>query len=181
VELRWAAYPTAKISSSVWLWVTRVTGALQAESRQRPSNSPFLTSQHKTASLAPTIARPAPVWRPAVAICSSLAQIAFDDAEATSPNVFECSNLLHETLAIAAQSSCEWHVQIRLHHRRGWMGKFLETSAIDSTKLITGGDSDPSGSPTAHDDRPSPTVSFHSLSTPPLPRPSCFSWIIRTF
>lgn len=45
------------------------------------------------------------------------------------------------------------------------MGKFLETSAIDSTKLITGGDSDPSGSPTAHDDRAaiSPSPSTPSL------------------
>ena len=44
------------------------------------------------------------------------------------------------------------------------MGKFLETIAIDSTKLITGGDSDPSGSPTAHDDRA-------AISHRPLPLP----------
>ena len=86
-------YPTAKISSSVLLCVTTLTCALQEESRHLPRSSPFFTSQQRTSSLAPTMARPAPVWRAAPA-CSSLAQIAFDDAEATSPNVFECSNLL---------------------------------------------------------------------------------------
>lgn len=129
LALRWGIYPTAKISSSVWLCVTTVTCALQAESRQRPSNSPFLTSQHKTSSLAPTIARPAPVWRAAPRVCSSLAQIALDDAEAMSPNVSECSNFLGENkvslqinpFPLSRTYKYDFTIVAEL------MGKFLET------------------------------------------------------
>lgn len=91
-------YPTAKISSSVLLCVTTVTCALQEESFHLPSSSPFLISQHRTSSPAPATALPAPVWRATPAIASSRTQIAFDDADVTSPKVFECSNFLKEIM-----------------------------------------------------------------------------------
>lgn len=173
------AYPTAKTSSSVLLCVTTVTWALHAESRHRPRSSPFFTSQQRTSSLAPTIARPAPVWRTAPAVCSSFDQMAFDEAEATSPNVFECSNFLKSKIRSPILPEPNWHLQIRFHHRWKWMGKIFGDTAV-GTKINTGGDRDPSGSPTAHDDRglwhlPTAIPSF------PLPLcPLCFSWTIRT-
>jgi hypothetical protein len=76
--------------------VITVTCALQDVSRQRPSKSPFLTSQQRTSSPAPTMALPAPVRRAVPARSSSRVQIAFDEPDATSPKVFECSNFLQK-------------------------------------------------------------------------------------
>lgn len=88
------AYPTAKISSSVLLCVIAVTSALQPGSRHLLSSSPFFTSQQRTSSLAPTIARPAPVGRAVPKTSSSLVHTAFDEADVTRPKVWECSNFL---------------------------------------------------------------------------------------
>lgn len=107
-------YPTAKISSSVLLCVIAVTCALHEVSRHLPSSSPFFTSQLRTSSLAPTKARPAPVLRAAPESTSSRAQIAFDDADVTSPKVFECSNFLHKSVLDnqAITSNNQFHLQV---------------------------------------------------------------------
>ena len=86
------------MSGSALLFAIAVTSALQLLSFHRLRSSPFFTSQHKTSSSAPTIARPAPEERVA-AFCafsafSSGAHTAFEEAEVTMPKVFECSYFL---------------------------------------------------------------------------------------
>ena len=83
------------MSGSALLFAIAVTSALQLLSFHRLRSSPFFTSQHKTSSSAPMIARPAPEERVA-AFCafSSGAHTAFEEAEVTMPNVFECSYFL---------------------------------------------------------------------------------------
>ena len=188
IELRWETfYPTAKISPSVVLCATTVTCARHAASRHFPSNSPFFTSQQRTSSFAPTIARPAPVWRVAPAACSSLAQIALDDAEVTRPNVFDCSNFLKiyykPTITLQLTVIVLTGKISPSSEADGKFSRRADLLSIGYPKLNTGGDNDLSGSPTAHDGRswvPSSNCQpVHTLLS--LRCPSCFCWIIRMF
>ncbi len=74
-----------------------VTSALQLLSRHLLSSSPFLTSQHKTSSIAPTYARPAPVDEEAVSDVHST----LEEAEVIAPNVCECSYFLVESGSVS--------------------------------------------------------------------------------
>lgn len=126
-----------------------VTCALQSASRHWLSSSPFLTSQQRTSSLAPTIARPAPVRRAVPETSSSLAQTAFDEAEATRPKVLECSNFLQ--LSAHANGQFERGKRGRAYRYDLTMSSAADKNlelrdqrffSIDNSIKITGGGSD---------------------------------------
>ena len=110
--------PTAYISGSLLLCAIAVTSAWHALSLHRPNNSPFFTSQHSTSSLAPTMARPAPVDRVlGFGACSSGLQTVFEEAEVITPNVFECSYFLRSLVIPSHQQGYgETHLQVGLDH-----------------------------------------------------------------
>ena len=99
------------------LCVIAVTSALHPLSLHRPRSSPLFTSQQRTSSSAPTIARPAPVDRESVlgAISSGL-QTTFDEADVMRPNVFECSYFLSSSVLCDGRGNGETHLQVGLHH-----------------------------------------------------------------
>src|SRR3569833_49342 len=86
-----SSYPTANTSLSVLLCAIAVTWALHFSSRHRPSNSPFLTSQYKTSSLAATTAWPTPVPERSLEVHTMLEVL-----EVTRPNDLEYSNFLYD-------------------------------------------------------------------------------------
>lgn len=127
--------PTAYMSRSVLLCTITVASAVQPRSFHRPRSSPFFTSQQRISSLAPTMARPAPVdLVPTFDTCSSELQTEFEDADVMRPNVLECSYFLRELDQWPNPSKNKaTYLQVGFHH--SWSTNFDMTGIIRVTYL----------------------------------------------
>lgn len=117
-----SSYPTANTSLSVRLCAIAVTGTEHRSSRHRLISSPFFTSQHKTSSLAATMACPAPVPARSFAVHTK-----FDVLVATTPNDLTCSYFLPIVSLYFWAISVTSYSQVRFHHSGRGCGPFRLT------------------------------------------------------